>query len=348
MRVMDSKVSTLNGTHNFSLYICIRLYLSSFPTFFSIGQNLKQLRISMLGVFAISALTVLMAFCVLPANLFAQHPYKYDVEYQSGRNELFVWMHFDSSTDVNYVRQNDSSDAMPLKRVDVKRIYSISDPIRPPHEIEWTSHKDDGWVPIDLDACDCLGHVRSTAFHLLDAKLGLSYRGNSSYTRVTQTGPVAENSVFFNPFNKGGTNLDIEAGAAIGWRVHHWDLGLQVEVIPTDGFFYFPIALHARYYFLNDCCTWNLFVNAGIPFDFQTGAPIFITPLFDRRQRRYFSAGIGKIWPMNESHDFAIDLGYRYMVIPLDQIQCCPSIEFQNRFPARESQSIFLQAGLSF
>jgi hypothetical protein len=125
-------------------------------------------------------------------------------------------------------------------------------------------------------------------------------------------------------------------------------LGVQIEVIPTDGFFYFPISLHGRFYFDNDCCAWNLFANAGIPFDVQTGAPIFIKPLFDRRQRRYFSAGIGKIWPLTESHDLAIDFGYRYMVIPLDQIQCCPTIEFQNRFPARESQSLFVQIGYAF
>ena len=286
----------------------------------------------------------LCVLCVAPTS--AQTPYKYNAVFVDGHGELFVYMQYDPPTDGVYAMHDDTSTVRLLHRKDVRTVYTIADPLRPPREVPWDSLR--GTKPLPSDACDCLGHERSMVFHLLDAKLGLSVKGKSTYAQVTPAGPVQQNSVFFNPFNKGSTILDVEAGAAFGWRVNHWDLGAQVEVIPTDGFFYFPVSLHARYYFDNDCCTWNLFINGGIPFDFQTGAPIFITPLFDRRQRRYFSAGIGKIWPLTDSRDFAIDLGYRYMVIPLEQIQCCPSIDFQNRFPARESQSLFLQIGYAF
>jgi len=291
-------------------------------------------------------LVALLQTCWSASHCQAQSPYKYNAVFTSGRGVLYVWMQYDPATDGVYAMKEDTSTVVLLHRKDVKAVYSISDPLRPPVEIAWDALQ--GPKPMPPDACDCGGHIRAAGFHLLDAKVGLSVRGKSTYTQVTPTGPVTQNSVFFNPFNKGSTILDVEAGAAIGWRVNHWDLGFQVEVIPTDGFFFFPTSLHARYYFEDDCCTWNLFVNAGIPFDFQTGAPIFITPLFDRRQRRYFSAGIGKIWPLADSHDLAIDLGYRYMVIPLEQIDCCPSIEFQNRFPARESQSLFFQIGYAF
>jgi hypothetical protein len=45
---------------------------------------------------------------------------------------------------------------------------------------------------------------------------------------------------------------------------------------------------------------------------------------------------------------FAIDLGYRYMVIPLAEIDCCPTIVGSDRFPARKSHAGFLQIGFSF
>jgi hypothetical protein len=313
--------------------LAIRAHFSTFLAFAFVAMALSSF---------------LLSSVLFPASALAQHLYKYAVEFNSGRAIYGVWMHYDSATDVNYIRSGDTMAPMPLKRIEVKRILTISDPIHPPIELTWMEQKDEAFVPINPDTCDCQGHERSTSFHFLDAKVGLSFKGTSTYTRVTQTGPVAENSVFFGPFNKGSTQLDIEAGTALGWRIHHWDLGFQVEVIPTDGFFYFPVSLHTRYYFTNDCCAWNLFLNAGIPLDFQTGAPIFITPLFDRRQRRYLSVGVGKIWPIDDSKDLAIDLGYRYMVIPLDQIQCCPSITYENRFPARESHSVFLQIGYAW
>ncbi len=311
-------------------------------------------------VLAILMLLAFSAGCSAPKAV--DHPgsgnqtpkgYGFFVEFADGHSVIGTEVHHDTTTDLNTLSVNDTTPPVTFPHVRVKRILTVSDPIRPPEEIRWsqpsppqiidTSHH---WK--DSGDCDCRGHNRSDGFQFFDAKLGAGFKGTSTYTHVTQGGLTQDNSVFFGPSNAGGSQLDINADVAGGYRIGKWDLGLSLEVIPTDSFIYFPLSAHARYYFEANCCSWNVFANVGIPFDFQTGAPVFITPLFSNRQRRFVSLGVGKLWPLSSSFVFAADLGYRYMVIPLAQIQCCPDIMLDNRFPARESQSLFLQLGLSF
>jgi hypothetical protein len=287
-------------------------------------------------------------------------PYRFFVEFTDGRSVAGTVVYHDTNTDLNSLTLNDSTPPIQFPHVRVKRILSVSDPIHPPTEISWSDRtlptspppepsQGTAVNPINNSIdCDCMGHLRTNGWQFFDAKLGAAIKGTSSYTQVSPVGTVQSNSVFFGPRNSGGTQLDIHADVAGGYRINKWDLGLSLEIIPTDSFIYFPLSAHARYYFEQTCCSWNVFANAGIPFDFQTGEPVILTPLFSDRQRRYFSFGIGKIWPMNESMEWAADLGYRYMVIPLAEIQCCPDITLDNRFPARESQSFFLQLGVSF
>jgi len=282
-------------------------------------------------------------------------PYRYYVELNDGTTVGATAVYHDTVTDMNTLNDTGSGPVRQFPHVKVKRILGVSDPIRPPQEIRWNEPSpirdsgDTGHPCLDCPPpCDCMGHIRTNGFQFFDAKLGAAIKGTSSYTQVSPVGSVQSNSVFFGPGNSGGTQLDIHADVAGGYRINKWDLGLSLEIIPTDSFVYFPLSAHARYYFEQTCCSWNVFANAGIPFDFQTGEPVILTPLFSDRQRRYFSFGFGKIWPLSESLEWAADIGYRYMVIPLAEIQCCPDITLDNRFPARESESFFIQVGVSF
>ncbi len=285
-----------------------------------------------------------------------QPPYRYYVELNDGTSLIATEVHHDTTTDLNTLNDTGSAPPRQFPHVKVKRILGVSDPIHPPEEIRWSQPSpplehpvppNPNPFPNPPNPCDCQGQ-RTNGFQFFDAKLGAAFKGTSTYTQVTPVGLVQSNSVFFGPTNSGGTQLDIDADVAGGYRLNQWDLGLSLEVIPTDSFIYFPLSLHARYYLEPTCCSWNVFANAGIPLDFQTGEPVILTPLFSNRQRRFLSLGVGKIWPLSQSMRWAVDLGYRYMVVPLAEIQCCPDITLDNRFPARETQSLFLQLGVSF
>jgi len=282
----------------------------------------------------------------------AQHEYRYNVELSDGSAMLGVWMYLDTANEQNFLWPSDTSQPVKLLHSRVERILTVSDPIRPPKDLDWLAKKDPSWFQPPPE-CDCGGRERTDGLHVFDAKVGLSYKRSTEYTRQSANGPITQTSSFFDPTNAGSTNMTAELHTSAGYRYGKWDLGLMLEAIPTDSFFYFPLAFHARYLFESTCCSWNVFANAGLPLDFQTGAPILFTPFFSQRQRRYASLGIGKIWPQvfgtrSSIGDFALDVGYRYMAIPLAEIQCCPGIEKNYRFPSRESHSLFAQFGFTF
>jgi hypothetical protein len=297
-----------------------------------------------------------LALCVLLLSLcgtaWAQHEYRYNVELSDGSTMLGVWMYLDTANEQNFLWRSDTSQPIKLLRSRVDRILTMSDPIRPPATLDWLAKKDPTWLQPPLE-CDCDGRERRDGLQVFDLKAGLSYKRSNSVAQQTVNGPVTQTSSFFDPTNSASTNMTVELNTSAGYRYGKWDFGIMLEVIPTDSFFYFPLALHARYLFEPNCCSWNVFANAGLPLDFQTGAPVLFTPFFTKRQRRYASLGIGKIWPQvfgtrSSFGDFALDVGYRYMAIPLAEIQCCPTIPTNYRFPARESHSLFAQFGFSF
>jgi hypothetical protein len=155
-------------------------------------------------------------------------------------------MHYDSTYGVNEFITSDNSPKQNLKSFEVKRILSISDPIRPPHVYEWTEFKDPSGtanegIPKPPQECDCNGYDREDATYFLDTRLGLNGKGNSTYTFSTANGPQTVTSKAFSPGNIGSTNFTIEAEVAAGWIIGKFDLGLMLAVIPTDGFVYFPL-----------------------------------------------------------------------------------------------------------
>ena len=309
----------------------------------------------------LSGKCLLLLCCVsLATSVFAQHPYKYSVEFRSGKVVQGVWMHFDSVHDVNeFVADTTDTATTYLNYREVKQILTIADPIRPPHELPWgyDPYKDTGKPPIgspvntnnEIVACDCNGYDRTTSTYFLDTRIGLNGKGKNSYTYQTATGPETVNSKFFSPSNIGSTNLTYEGEVAAGWIVGQFDVGAMVSFTHTDGALYFPVGLHGRYYFDEEvCCSWNIFGDIGLPLDFATGTPVFISPVTSRRQRKFFDIGIGKQWPWSASMRLAVDAGYRYMVLPLNELECCPTVPGSDRFPSRESNGFFIQVGFTF
>jgi hypothetical protein len=288
---------------------------------------------------------------------FSQRPYRYSIELNSGQTILAVSKHYVPTYGYNEIIICDDCNprTMILLYPDVKRILSIADPIIPPRIITWEEGDnirkdtccDTCWNRCNPPTCDCLGHDRTTASTFLDARLGINGKGSSSYTFSTANGPQTVTSTLFSPSNIGSTNLTFEGEVAGGLILGRFDVGLMLGTIPTDGFVYFPIGVHGRYYLADNCCSYTIFSDIGLPVG-GSSAPTFISPITSDRQRKFFDIGIGKIWPFSESMGFAIDLGYRYMVIPLAEIQCCPTITGDNRFPARKSNAGFLQTGFSF
>jgi hypothetical protein len=238
---------------------------------------------------------------------------------------------------------------IPVNRV--KRITYVSDPLLPPSTVGVN----------DLEVFEGCCRVRDGVwiFDKLEIKGFLGYRGvEDSVVYPTAAGEEVYHSSFFG-FDRGGSSMVLGLDIAALWNVPFIDksgkfqLGLHTGLWPHDESLFIPGGLHARYTFnqvppkySDNCNTWFVYGNIGIPFDFQTSAPIFGNSL--DYQRLYYGLGIGYDWAINCDLDFSVDLGFRYMNLPLPEITCCPTTPDDRRNPFRSSNVLLLRFGLVF
>lgn len=238
---------------------------------------------------------------------------------------------------------------VPMNRV--KRITYVSDPLMPPTAVDAS----------DLDVIEGCCRVRDGLwfFDKFAIRGAIGYRGaNESVTYPSPAGDVVYESEFIG-FDRGGSTITLGFELEGMWNARFIDpserlqLGFITGVWPVDGSMFVPLGLHTRYTFnqrperySGSCNTWYLYGNAGLPLDFQTGAPLFGSS-FDY-QRVFYGLGIGHEWAISCDMDFALDLGYRYMNLPLPEIECCPTTPDDKRHPFRSSNVLLLRFGLTW
>ena len=89
-----------------------------------------------------------------------------------------------------------------------------------------------------------------------------------------------------------------------------------------------------------------MYGTLGIPFDFETDAPV-IGEDFEF-QRYFYGFGIGYDWAINCDIDLSFDLGIRGLNLPLPPYDCCPSTPDEFRNPFRNSTALLLRVGLTY
>ena len=231
----------------------------------------------------------------------------------------------------------------------VVRVTETSDPLHPPGKV-------DSLVP--PETC-CRDRIGWWFFDKLELRVALHYRGQyDSIFYASATGGTTYHSATFGTGRGGSTFFgwfELAGLWSADWldQSHRFQLGVLTGVWPVDGSIFVPLTIHPRYTFrqhpeefTSNCNTWYLFGDAGIPFDFQTGASI-IGKSMDR-QRSVFGFGVGYDWSWGCARDFSIDLGYRRLHLPLPALDCCPSIPKQDRIPWRTSNALMLRLGVTF
>lgn len=238
---------------------------------------------------------------------------------------------------------------IPVSRV--KRITYVSDPLLPPQTVAVNDLE-----PI-LGCC----RVRDgfLFFDKFEIRAAIGYRGvEDSVIYPTPTGQDVYRSSFFG-FDRGGSSMVIGFELAGLWNVSFLDksgklqLGVLTGLWPADGSLFIPLGLHGRYTFnqnpskfSENCNSWYVYGNLGLPLDFNSGAPLFGSS-WDF-QRRFYGLGIGHDWAISCDLDFSIDLGFRHMNLPLPEIICCPTTPDDKRNPFRSSDVLLLRFGLTF
>ena len=238
---------------------------------------------------------------------------------------------------------------IPLNRV--KRVTYVSDPLSPPIEIS----------PADLLAIEgcCRQRTGWWIFDKFELRLAIGYRGvKDSVVYPTPAGQLAYKSSFIN-FKRGGSSMVFGLETAGMWDVlfidkaKRFQAGFLLGLWPADESLFIPLGLNLRYTFnqfpgtsADNCNSWYLYGNTGLPFDFNTGAPI-IGKSWDY-QRFFWGLGLGYDWALSCKLDFSVDLGYRYMNLPLPQYECCPTTPSADKYPFRKSDVLLLRFGLTF
>lgn len=302
-------------------------------TYHNSRRHLSRLIARLSLSLGVLALALAAASCATPH---LAEPSRYNVELVSGASVLCQRIGYDSVTDRLTVITV-AGERREFKYRDVERITDISTPIDPTTVVDSV-----GECPF---CYECPGRPRCTEGFFTEARILGKYRGSGSYVRQTANGPQEMRSETFT-LAENGTTLALEAQGAWGIRSGPLQLGLFAGVMPADGSWFLPVGLHGRYDFSCACATPNIFLNIGLPLDFRTGTPVFVGDF--KRQRKYVSAGVGYTMAIGPSLDLAFDLGYQYLTVPLSQIDCCSGVPAEDRFPARNVQSVFIGAGLSW
>ncbi len=247
-------------------------------------------------------------------------------------------------------KEEDRVYELPASRV--KRITYVSDPLLPPK----VYRVEDGAPP--PDRC-CRLRTGALGFDKLELRAMAGFRGRDEETYLHQTaaGKVPYESKFFN-LERGGSTMLVGLETAGLWSLDEtgaFQIGPFLGVWPADGSVFVPVGVHPRYTFnpnpdpnafTPNCNTWFVYGDLGIPFDFQSGAPV-IGSSFDR-QRLYYGIGIGRDWAWGCERDFSIDIGVRRMNLPLPEIECCPDVPDDQRNAYRQSTSVYLRVGVTF
>jgi hypothetical protein len=238
---------------------------------------------------------------------------------------------------------------LPVTRV--KRITYVSDPLSPPIEIlannltpiEGCCRVRDGWLFFDK----------------FELKASIGYRGTKdSVIYSSAGGQTVYNSSLIN-FDRGGSTLTFGLELDGLWNLKFIDPsgrlqgGIFLGAWPVDEAIFVPVGLNLRYTlnqtpakYSDHCNSWYFYGNAGLPFDFQTHSPTFNKDW--KFQRRFYGLGVGYDIAVSCSWDLSIDLGYRFMNLPLPEITCCPQIPLDERFPHRASDVLLLRVGVTF
>ena len=246
--------------------------------------------------------------------------------------------------------EQDRTYEFPASRI--KRITYVADPLLPPRVYS----ADEGAPP--PDRC-CRMRTGALVFDKLELRgmAGARGRDKETYLHQTATGKVPYESKFFN-FERGGSTMLLGLESAGLWSLDENDafqIGPFLGIWPVDGSLFIPFGIHPRYTFTPnpdpntftpDCNTWFVYGDLGLPFDFQSAAPI-IGGDFDH-QRLYYGIGIGHDWAWGCTRDFSLDVGIRRMNLPLPEIECCPDVPEDQRNAYRQSTSVYLRIGVTF
>ncbi len=238
---------------------------------------------------------------------------------------------------------------IPVNRI--KRITYVSDPIEPPEVINVN----------DLMPVEGCCRIRDGwwIFDKFEIKAALGYRGSKdSIVYSTPGGQEVYHSSFFG-FDRGGSSMVLGLEFVGSWNLLFLDkskkfqAGILLGAWPVDESVFIPLGLNLRYTFnqfppkySGNCGSWYLYGNGGIPFDFQSGAPV-LGKSFDF-QRFFAGGGLGYDIALNCNMDFSIDLGYRFINLPLPEITCCPQVPAEERNPFRKSDVLLLRFGITF
>jgi hypothetical protein len=238
---------------------------------------------------------------------------------------------------------------IPINRV--KRVTYVSDPLEPPKEL----------ASNDLAPIDGCCRIRDGwwIFDKLEIRGAIGYRGTKdSVVYPSANGSTVYNSKFLG-FDRGGSSLVLGLELAGMWdllfidKAHHLQGGFILGAWPVDESIFIPLGLNLRYTFnqfpakfSDNCNSWYIYGNSGLPLDFKSKAPMFGKDM--KSQRLFYGIGIGYDWAINCNVDFSIDLGYRYMNLPLPEITCCPGIPDGERNPYRASNVLLLRFGITY
>lgn len=221
----------------------------------------------------------------------------------------------------------------------VIRITSTSDPLEPPtiHII--------GDVPEPDSGCCCCQNKGFLVFDRFEIRGMVGYRGRDTSGILLQTTSDGSSFIFGLEFT-GLWSLDSRNAFQIGPMIGVW---------PTDGSIFVPVSIHPRYTFPPASNTenepaggsqWFVYGDIGVPFDFQTDAPLLgSTP---SRQRLFYGVGIGVdcIWGC-----LALDAGIRRIHLPLvldpNEAVICPNCPPDQRHPYRLSTLLYLRFGIT-
>ncbi len=238
---------------------------------------------------------------------------------------------------------------VPVSRV--KRVTYVSDPLLPPTALSVSDLE-------ILEGC-CRKRTGLLFFDKFEIRGAIGYRGSKdSVIYPTPTGEEIYRSSFIN-FDRGGSTMIFKFELSGLWNLpfidksNHLQAGLLTGLWPIDESLFIPIGLNLRYTlnqmparYADNCNSWYIYATAGLPIDFQSNAPMFGSS--SAYQRIFYGLGIGYDIAITCAMDFSIDLGYRYMNLPLPEIECCPTTPSDKRNPFRSSNSLLLRFGFTF
>ncbi|MCS6807560.1 MAG: hypothetical protein RML40_02605 [Bacteroidota bacterium] len=243
----------------------------------------------------------------------------------------------------------------------IKRVSDLSTPLAPPRKLkplERTAYR-------SLAPC-CRERSGVGLFDKLELRLAAGYRGAAdSVLYPSNAGTVVYRSSLIG-FDRGGSSILGGFEVSGLWSIpeidtsKHLQAGVIAGILPTDGSTFVPVGGHVRYTFrqrpvdefdplLADYFTCNsvyLFAQAGVPIDWQTGAPYWGGTW--QHQRYFWGVGIGYDIALSCGLDFSIDIGVRQMNLPLPAVDCCSTRFGDMRHPFRASTALLLRLGLTF